>query len=176
MDPSPRTTPSPGPAAPSGTISGRYLLRRKLGSGSTGTVYLAQDRVRDALVALKVIRAERVTSKSIALLQKEFRAIASLRHPQIAAAYDFGYTEGGLPFYTREYIPGLPLPPGPPDGEDPRAFLKPILHLLDALVCLHDHGILHLDVHAGNLIVSENPKRGSVLIDFGLVRSPGDIP
>ena len=65
-------------------------------------------------------------------MQEEFRAIASLEHPQIARALDFGYTEDGVPFYTREYVPGRPLPPGPPAGESPEAFLRPLLDLLEA--------------------------------------------
>jgi len=137
-----------------------------------GSVYLAQDARNRRLVALKLIRADRISPESVARLQAEFQAIAALHHPRLASADDFGYAgEGGLPYYTREYIRGLPLPSGPARGEDPGEFLRPILDLLEALDYLHAHGILHLDIHPGNLIVSEDPKRGSVLIDFGLIRS-----
>src|SRR5262245_39436772 len=153
---------------------GRYAVRKRLGSGSMGTVYLAEDQRSGRPVALKVIRADRLSAKAVARLQREFKAIASLEHGRIARAGDFGYTEPGkLPYYTREYIPGTPLSPGPPGGESPREFLQPLLDLLDALDCLRAHGILHLDVHPGNLIVASDPKRGSVLIDFGLAPSPG---
>ncbi len=156
-------------------VAGRYTLRRKLGSGSVGTVYLAQDAVRGEEVALKLIRTERLSSSAVRSMQQEFRAISSLGHRQIASAYDFGYTDEGLPYYTREYVPGVPLPSGPPENEDPRRFLGPILDLLDALQYLHAGGVLHLDIHAGNLILSSDAKRGSVLIDFGFVRSPDDL-
>jgi transcriptional regulator of aromatic amino acid metabolism len=106
MESSPQSTPSLGRTWTPALISGRYALRRKLGSGSSGTVYLAHDAVRDRQVAIKVIRSESVTPRGIASLQQEFQAIASLRHPQIASAFDFGYTEAGLPFYTREYVSG----------------------------------------------------------------------
>ena len=137
-----------------------------------GVVYEAQQQHPKREVALKVIRTERLITDAIARMQEEFRAIISLNHPQIAAAHDFGYTEdSGIPFYTREYIQGSPLPPGPPAKENPRAYLLPILDLLEALTYLHDHGILHLDIHAGNLIVADDEERGSVLIDIGLIRS-----
>ena len=92
-----------------------------------GTVYLARDELGAGRVALKVLRTERLDSEGLVGLQREFRAIAGLSHPQIARAHDFGYTDGErLPFYTREYIEGVPLPPGPPSGTDrsgPQAFL-----------------------------------------------------
>jgi serine/threonine protein kinase len=153
-------------------ISGRYRILKRLGSGSIGTVYLARDASLGRLVALKLIRPERLGEGGLEQLQSEFRSVAALRHPQIAGAFDFGYTEEGrVPFYTREYIEGEPFSLGPPDREacgSPRDFLRPFFDLLDALSYLHAHEILHLDIHAGNFIVAKDPRRGGVLIDFGL--------
>ena len=164
--------PSPELSDQGATLAGRYSIRRKLGSGSLGTVYLAHDVARGHVVALKVIRTDRINPEAVRDMQREFRAFASLNHHQIATAYDFGYTEKeDLPFYTHEYIPGVPLPPGPPGKESPGEFLRPIIDVLDALDYLHAHDILHLDVHPGNLILSEDAERGSVLVDFGLAGS-----
>ncbi|MCZ6793409.1 MAG: AAA family ATPase, partial [Planctomycetota bacterium] len=167
------TPPAPSPRD-GPLISGRYRILRRLGAGSVGTVYLARDLSARRPLALKVIQRELLSADGARSLQEEFRAIASLHHPQIAAAYDFGYSEeGGLPFYTREHVDGAPLPPGPPDADgqaDPGRFLRPLFDLLDALHYLHTHEILHLDIHAGNLIVANDPERGAVLIDFGLFR------
>lgn len=163
---------SPTPQIQPVTIAGRYAVLRKLGSGSVGTVYLVLDQVERREVALKLLRTEALITRSGARIQEEFRAIAALEHPQIARAYDFGYTDrDGVPFYTREHVAGRPLPPGPPDSRTPEEFLRPVLDLLDALEYVHDQGILHLDVHAGNLIVADDSSRGSVLIDFGLAPS-----
>ncbi len=155
-------------------ISGRYRVRRRLGVGTVGSVWLARDLTLDRDVAVKIVRAEHLGAEGLAQLQGEFRSVAGLHHPQIATAFDFGYTQDGrLPFYTREYIEGAPIPAGPPgpDGQsDPHAFLRPIFDLLDALHYLHAHGILHLDIHADNLIVAADTARGSVLIDFGLLQ------
>jgi DNA-binding NtrC family response regulator/tetratricopeptide (TPR) repeat protein len=162
---------SPSSPLPRGAIAlGRYSVRRKLGSGSLGTVYLVRDARARRLVALKLIRVDRLTPGAVERLQEEFRAIASLRHPRIASAHDFGYSDAGaLPYYTREYVEGSPIAPGPPGSAPPTEFLRPVLHLLEALEYLHGHGILHLDIHPGNLIVADDPARGSVLIDFGFL-------
>src|SRR6266545_2583260 len=162
--------PSSSPQA-SPAIGGRYAIQRKLGAGSIGTVYLALDSRAGRPVALKVLRPDHFSAGAVERFRREFGAIAALRHPQIAEAFDFGYTDGGLPYYTREYIEGTPCAAGPPAGAPPAEFLEPILDLLEALEYLHAHGILHLDIHPGNLIVARNSSRGSVLIDFGLFRS-----
>ncbi len=85
--------PSPELSDQGATLAGRYSIRRKLGSGSLGTVYLAHDVARGHVVALKVIRTDRINPEAVRDMQREFRAFASLNHHQIATAYDFGYTE-----------------------------------------------------------------------------------
>jgi DNA-binding NtrC family response regulator len=167
---------SPSPSIQRAVIADRYAIRRKLGSGSIGTVYLAFDELERREVALKIIRTEALIARAAGRMQEEFRAIAALEHPQIARAYDFGYTDqDGVPFYTREYVPGRPLPPGPPAGQSPEDFLRPVLDLLEAIDHAHARGILHLDIHAGNLILADDPGRGGVLIDFGLAPTPRAI-
>ncbi len=158
-------------------LAGRYRIESKLGSGGTGTVYRAHDNIADRTVALKVVRKRPLDPAVLESLQLEFESIASLRHPQIASAYDFGYSEEGLPFYTREYVDGRPLRPGPPTSStanrrgtvSPIDFLSPFFDVLDALEYLHGQDVLHLDIHAGNVIESNQPDRGAVLIDLGLV-------
>ena len=144
-------------------ITNRYRVRRRLGSGSAGTAFLADDTLSGLRVTIKVFQSEGLEPTRFASIQREFNRGCDLRHPLIAEVRDFGFTEGEqVPFYSREYVPGNPLAPGPPslqiDG-DPRRFLRPILDLLDALEYLHTHGICHGDVHAGNLIVPEDPRR-----------------
>ncbi len=108
---------SPGSRPEGFVLAGRYAIQKKFGSGSTGTVYRVFDASVGRVVALKLIRTQHFDADGLERLQDEFRSIASLRHRQIATAYDFGYTEEGrLPFYTREYVPGTALCPGPPTG------------------------------------------------------------
>jgi hypothetical protein len=117
---------SPSPTPRASVIGGRYTVLRKLGSGSLGSVYLARDEKARRPVALKIIRSGRTAAQAVRPMQDEFRAIAGFTHPRIARAYDFGYTEAGVPYYTRESIGGAPLPPGPPGKESPSKFLRPV--------------------------------------------------
>ena len=152
-------------------VDDRYRIVERLGTGSSGTVYVAHDRVERRDVALKVFHSERLLVGDLEQIQGEFRILTSIIHPRIASAYDFGYLrDSGVPYYTREYVPGLPLAAGPPDDADALTFLQPILDLLDALDCLHRHGIVHRDIHAGNLIVCDRRGPSGTLIDFGLPR------
>lgn len=150
-------------------VSGRYRIVRWLGSGAIGTVYLTQDVIENRLVTLKLLKKDQQKLETLNQLQQEFQAVSALRHPLIASAYNFGYTEDLIPYYTREYISGTPLAGGPPPLEGPNSpkfWLSPILDLLEALEYLHNHGILHLDIHSGNLIVPVDKAKGSVLIDL----------
>src|SRR6185436_18943216 len=80
-------------------LAGRYTIQRKLGSGTLGTVYLAHDARAGRPVALKVLRTDRLSAEAVRRFQREFGAIAALKHPQIAAAFDFGYTgDAPLPY------------------------------------------------------------------------------
>ncbi|MEM7234840.1 MAG: serine/threonine-protein kinase, partial [Planctomycetota bacterium] len=144
-------------------------MRSTLGTGSLGTVYLAHDIEQDVDVALKILRTDRFDSSAVHALQEEFRTLVAYDHPRIARVFDFGYVEStGAPYYTHEYVEGRPLAPGPPVDQDPRTFLQPILDLLEALESLHQGGVLHLDIHPGNLIESSGRDRGAVLIDSGI--------
>ena len=150
-------------------LTPRYRIRRRLGSGCAGSVFLAFDETRDCDVALKIVHRPRGAQDAQAQFKREFQSIAALRHSHIARAFDFGYTQEGRPFYTREYVRGLPLVGGLPHSCDPRRQLRSIVDVLQALCYLHDNEILHLDLHPGNVIVAEDEERGTVLIDFGFV-------
>lgn len=156
------------------TVSDRYQIIRKLGEGGSGTVYLALDSRLQQRVALKVLRARRLEERRAESIGEEFHAFTSLRHPRIARALDFGYTDAGkIPYYTREYVPGTPLSGGLStiSSRTLAEHLRPIFDLLEALEYLHAHDLLHLDIHPGNLIESSDPGRGCVLIDFGWLHS-----
>src|SRR6187401_704434 len=92
-------------------IARRYLLQDQLGRGGMGIVYRALDRLSGQSVALKQVTAPTsqlqlsLHSDSTDLrlsLAKEFRFLASLRHPHIISVLDYGFDDEQQPYFTME--------------------------------------------------------------------------
>src|SRR6266566_8630360 len=73
-----------------GSHIGRFRLRRLLGRGGMGEVYLAEDDQLRRHVAIKVIQADSPDADATRLFLREARAIAMLDHPHILPLFDFG--------------------------------------------------------------------------------------
>src|SRR5204862_7856297 len=81
----------------------RFAVLRRLGEGGMGVVYEAEDRERGQKVALKTFR--RTDSDTIYRLKQEFRALAQVSHPNLAALYDL-VVDGKSCFFTMELLDG----------------------------------------------------------------------
>ena len=81
----------------------RFQVLRRIGAGGMGVVYEAHDRERGHRVALKTISSS--GSDTLFRLKREFRALAHLSHPNLAALYDLVIDEGGS-FFTMELVDG----------------------------------------------------------------------
>ena len=91
------------------TISGRYHVKSRLGTGGMGDVYLADDSQLRCAVALKAVRESEPTPEGRARLLREARAAAALRdHANIAAIYDVLDADdaGTPPLIVMEYVEG----------------------------------------------------------------------
>src|SRR3712207_1297990 len=88
------------------TISDRYELGDRLGSGGMSTVYRATDRVLERQVAVKVL-ADHLSDdeKFVARFRREALAVAKLIHPNIVQVYDTG-EDGGQHYIVMEYVEG----------------------------------------------------------------------
>jgi serine/threonine-protein kinase len=157
---------------------GQYRLKKRLGAGGMGEVYLAEHLLLRRPCAVKLIRPAQAGDRTtLQRFEREVRTMATLTHWNTVEVYDYGHAEDGTFYYVMEYLPGHnleklverhgPLPPGR------------VIHLLrqvcHALREAHGIGLLHRDIKPSNIITCE---RGGVfdvakLLDFGLVYESG---
>ncbi len=149
---------------------GPYEIRREIGRGGMGTVYLAV-RVDDyhQQVALKVMRAGLVTDQLLQRFRTERQLLAGLNHPHIARLLDGGTTEDGLLYFVMEYIDGTPIDRHCHERAlSARARAALLLPVCDAVEYAHRHTVIHRDLKPGNVLVTADgsPK----VLDFGLAK------
>jgi serine/threonine-protein kinase len=141
---------------------GRLEIRREIGRGGFGTVYLAWDPVLERHVALKVLRT---LHPSDAVVQ-EGRLLARVRHPSVVTVYGVDEHEGAIGLWM-EFVEGLSLKQvlearGAFDGRD-TALLG--VDICRAVAAVHKAGLLHRDIKAQN--VMREPGGRVVLMDLG---------
>jgi len=149
-------------------FAGRYVLLRCLGRGGMGEVYLARDLANGQECALKRL-LDRAALAAPDLIRHEFEALTRLRHPAVVAVQEFGFAPDGTPYYTMEYVPGVPSHLALPRG-DWAALCVVAAEVAAALEALHAGGVAHGDLKPSNLLVLSNDggPPGIRLLDFGL--------
>jgi serine/threonine-protein kinase len=156
------------PTAEGRLIAGRYRVERRLGGGGMAEVFLARDTTLERLVAVKVLRECFADDQQfVARFHREARAAASLNHPNVVAIHDRGGAAASS-YIVMEYVPGETLKERiQRDGRlSPAAALDIECDLLAALQAAHDGGVVHRDVTAQNVLLSED---GRVKVaDFGI--------
>ena len=152
-----------------GTAIGPYVVRRHLGDGGMGSVWLAEDTRLHRLVALKTLRGSQ-GSDAIARerLMREARAAAALNHPHIAAVHDVLDSDGAVTIVF-EYVDGVTLAVAMRDGRWPFDRVAACgIQLAKALAAAHAQGVVHRDLKPANVIVGRD---GDVkVLDFGIAR------
>ena len=155
---------------PPGTPLGHYVIKRYIGGGGMGQVYLASDEALDRDVAIKVLTQQRSSDMAIvARFMNEAKSAARLNHEHIAQVYFAGET-AGVPFIAFEYVEGtnvrvmieehdvFPLPQA----------LNYLLQIAHALAHAAAHGVIHRDVKPSNILITREGR--AKLIDMGLAR------
>ena len=158
-------------ASLAGSTLGRYRLTEKLGHGGMATVYRAEDPTLGREVAVKVMHpfiAER--SEAGSRFEREAKAVAGLRHPNIMALHDYAPASADHPAYlVMELLTGPSLQRFVVDHGAPLAEIAAMLGLriAQALGAAHARGIVHRDVKPENVMFDHHRV---VLCDFGIAR------
>ena len=152
------------------TLSGKYRLLRRIGSGGMGAVYEAENARTRRRVAIKTLRGGEIDPGLAARFQREARVGARARHANLVDVLDLD-DDDGLPYLVLELLEGATLR----ERLDARGAMSVdaccavALPVLDALAAVHRAGVVHRDVKPENIFLvgaDETPK----LLDFGIAR------
>jgi Protein kinase domain len=159
----------------------RYRPLRPLGSGGSGSVWLARDERTGLDVALKMVARE---GKSAVRAEREAAAAAHLRHPACLRAYGFARDERHV-YIAYEFVPGRTFREALRAGElADDAAVEACAQVCDGLAHAHAAGILHRDVKPSNVLLAEGERVSARVLDFGLAQmaeaetltEQGDVP
>ncbi len=152
-------------------LSEHYEFLEEIGSGGNGIVYKARHRLLNDIVAIKMLRANKVEQNILRRFNQEAKVISALDHPAIVKLRDYGVTESGQPYMVLKYLHGQTLAhliktQGPLPV---REFLSIFLQCCDGLEHAHEKNILHRDVKPTNIMLSDNTNQVRIL-DFGIAK------
>jgi serine/threonine-protein kinase len=153
-------------------LDGRYTVLERLGAGGMSVVYLARHELLKKPVAVKVLREELAQSKaSLSRFHREARAAASIGDPHIVDVTDYGFTDRGDAYIVMERLEGRDLrraiaAEGTLAAGRAVAIARQILRALQAA---HARGIIHRDLKAENVFLTQRDGHDFVkLLDFGI--------
>jgi serine/threonine protein kinase len=160
----------PSPPLPSGARFARYVIRRLLGSGGMGEVYLAEDEQLGRMVALKRLAPRLIVSgPALERFRREARAASALNHPNVIAIYEAGDFEDQH-YIASEFVEGRTLRHLLWERSlGLTQVLELVAQAAEALAAAHEAGIIHRDVKPENLMV--RPDGWLKVLDFGLAKS-----
>jgi WD40 repeat protein len=169
---------APAPATPRRV--GRFVLRRELGRGGFGVVYLAEDPRLGRLVALKVPRPELPwTDERRRRFLREAEAAAPLDHPGLVPLYEAGEADG-VCYLASAYCEGPTLAAwlrGRDALVEVSAAAALVAALADAAHHAHERGVVHRDLKPANVLLQREPDGVGVfhglsprVTDFGLAK------
>lgn len=158
-------------------LAGRYQIEAVIGSGGSGRVLRAFDRVTRTAVALKILRPE-YAADSVwnERFSRELRVGRQIQHPNVCRVYDIGDSDGHK-FLSMELATGGTIRSQLAPGAAPRSVDDRIADaraIIQGVAALHAAGIVHRDLKPENILRAAD---GRLLVsDFGLATDPGAGP
>jgi serine/threonine protein kinase len=157
--------PSPRQRGVGSILRERYVLESSVGSGVTGTIYQAVDRLRgeyaetDAHIAIKILHDEnRERPETLAKLHREFYATQALAHPNILRVFELDRDQDSA-FFTMEMIEGEPLSSVMKRFQPrhlPRAYAWSIIReVSEGLIHAHSRHVVHADLKPQKVMVTK---------------------
>ena len=154
---------------PAGARLGAWQVRRLIGRGGTGEVYMAAraDGGFEQQAALKLLRAGAGAESS--RFESERQILARLEHPRIARLLDGGVYDDGRPYMVMEYVEGRSLTEFCDEARlDLRARLALFAKVCDVVAYAHRSLVVHRDLKPRNILVT--PQGQVKLLDFGVAK------
>lgn len=158
-----------------GKTIGKYQIVEHLGRGGMAEVYKAYQPALDRYVAIKLMHSYLAEDKNfLSRFQREAKAVAPLRHPNIVQLYDFDVAGGVYYYMVMEFIDGYTLKTKLQELED-RGEIMPldetirvVRDVASALSYAHNRGMVHRDIKPSNIMIDLENR--VILTDFGIAK------
>jgi serine/threonine protein kinase len=160
---------------------GAYTIRRRLGAGGMGEVYLAEHRHIDRKAAIKVLLPELSSNQAVVeRFFNEARAASRIKHDGIVEIVDCDRHTDGSAYIVMEFLEGESL------GESLRRVgrfdlsvaVGVVGQVADALAAAHAKGIIHRDLKPDNIFLAATPRSDPPIavkvLDFGIAKLVGE--
>jgi serine/threonine-protein kinase len=154
---------------------GKYILKRCIGRGGMGEVWVAYHTGLNRNVALKILNPDDGTNPiALRRFQQEVAATTLLTHPNIVRVFDYGTTQDGIWYYAMELLDGVTLKDliGTEGPLDVARTLNIAHRIARALAEAHALGIVHRDIKPENIFITHaGPEQDLVkVLDFGIAK------
>ncbi|MCI0336288.1 MAG: protein kinase [Acidobacteria bacterium] len=160
-------------------IDGKYRLEQLIAHGGMGSVYRATHLQLERAVAIKILRAEFLADPTIReRFNREARAAARLKHPNIVAVYDFGMLAKGGAYLVMELIKGRSLREEMRTHATRHGQMRPeravliLSQICAGIEAAHRQGIIHRDLKPDNVMIeaSDDGLERVLVLDFGIAK------
>jgi serine/threonine-protein kinase len=166
-------TPTTPPAPAGARRIGKYIVKRELGRGGMGAVYLAEQPGLGREVAIKeLVPSAAADPTALKRFLQEAQVMARTSHPNLVQVHDLEQI-GAANYIVLEFVRGKSLRDWLNRGEIPMPQVFAVMHgVLQALDYAHRHAIVHRDMKPENVLLSDE---GAVKVaDFGIARLTDD--